>query len=181
MAQPRRRDARSLDRLIDGVAALSSIGGVIAVGLLLAAVLVISEMVFVRYVLRGSAIWQHEFVTYSLIAATFVGAPYVLLRHGHVSVDLVPLYLGARGRLVLAVVAQLVTLAFCAVVAWYGFAFWYEAWGNDWHAETVWGPPLWIPYFAVPLGMGLLTLQALAGLVALLTGRQAPFEGSEPT
>jgi TRAP-type C4-dicarboxylate transport system permease small subunit len=35
---------------------------------------------------------------------------------------------------------------------------------------------LWIPYFALPLGMGLLTLQALAGLLAVVTGREAPFE-----
>ena len=184
MADPvrtRRPRKGALDRLIAAVAALSAAGGVLAVGLLLAAVLVISEMVFVRYVLQGSAIWQHEFVTFSLIAATFVGAPYVLLTRGHVNVDLVPLYLGPRGRLALAIVAQLVTLLFCAVLTWYGFAFWHEAWANDWHAQTVWRPPLWIPYFAVPLGMGLLTLQALAGLVALITGRQAPFEDSALT
>jgi hypothetical protein len=29
--------------------------------------------------------------------------------------------------------------------------------------------------------MGLLTLQALAGLLALITGRQLPFEDREPT
>jgi TRAP-type C4-dicarboxylate transport system permease small subunit len=186
-ARARQREARPgpLDRFIAAVAALSWAGGVLAVGLLLAAVVVISEMVFVRYVLRASAIWQHEFVTYSLIVATFVGAPYVLLTRGHVNVDLLPLYLGERGRLVLAVLAYLVTLLFCAVLTWYGFAFWHEAWVNDWRAETVWRPPLWVPYFAVPLGMGLLSLQALAGLLALLTGRQAPFAGSfesgEPT
>jgi TRAP-type C4-dicarboxylate transport system permease small subunit len=170
-----------LDRLIGAVALLSRAGGVIAVGLLLAGVLVICQMVFVRYVLKASAIWQHEFVTYSLIAATFIGAPYVLLTRGHVNVDLVPLYLGARGRLALAVVASLVTLVFCALLTWYGVAFWYEAWVNDWHAETVWRPPLWVPYFAVPLGMGLMTLQALTGLVALLAGREAPFASGEPT
>jgi TRAP-type C4-dicarboxylate transport system permease small subunit len=170
----------TIDRLIAAVALLSRIGGVIAVALLLAAVLVISQMVFVRYILRASAIWQHEFVTYSLIAATFIGAPYVLLTRGHVNVDLLPIYLGARARLVLAIVAQLVTLVFCAALAWYGYGFWYEAWVNDWHAETVWRPPLWVPYFAVPLGMGLLTLQAVAGLVALLSGREAPFGGSGP-
>jgi TRAP-type C4-dicarboxylate transport system permease small subunit len=170
----------ALDRLIRVVAMLSRAGGVIAVGLLLAAVLVISQMVFVRYILRTSAIWQHEFVTYSLIAATFVGAPYVLLTRGHVNVDLLPLYLGARARLLLAVVAHLVTLAFCALLTWYGFAFWHEAWVNDWHAETVWRPPLWVPYFAVPLGMGLLTLQALAGLVAVVSGRKAPFASGGP-
>jgi TRAP-type C4-dicarboxylate transport system permease small subunit len=100
----------------------------------------------------------------------------VLLTHGHVNVDLVPLYLGPRGRMVLAIVAALVTLAFCGALTWYGAAFWYKAWFNDWHAETVWRPPWWVPYFALPLGMGLLTLQALAGLLAVLTGREAPFE-----
>ena len=171
-----------VDRFIAGVAALSRLGGIAAVALLLAAVLVICQMVFVRYVLQGSAIWQHEFVTFSLIGATFIGAPYVLLARGHVYVDLVPHYLGGRTRFVLALLAGSISLVFCALLAGYGMAFWYQAWINDWHAETVWRPPLWIPYFAVPLGMGLLALQSLAGMVALLTGREAPFAGgSEPT
>lgn len=165
---------RATDRFIRAAALLAEAGGVLAVALLLAAVLVICQMVFVRYVLAASAIWQHEFVTFSLIGATFLGAPYVLLSGGHVNVDLVPHYLGARGRFALAVVARLITLAFCGILAWYGFDFWYEALINDWHAETVWRPPLWIPYFALPLGMGLLVLQCVAEIVALLTGRQAP-------
>jgi TRAP-type C4-dicarboxylate transport system permease small subunit len=174
--RPRARRG-ALDRFIGVVAALSRLGGGAAVALLLAAVLVICHMVFVRYILKGSAIWQHEFVTFSLIGATFIGAPYVLLTRGHVYVDLVPHYLGARARFVFALIAGLVSLAFCLVLAGYGLAFWYQAWANDWHAETVWRPPLWIPYFAVPLGMGLLALQSLAGLLALLTGREAPFAG----
>ena len=170
----------AVDRSIGAVARLSQLGGTVAVGLLLAAVLVICQMVFVRYVLKGSAIWQHEFVTFSLIGATFIGAPYVLLTRGHVYVDLVPHYLGRRARFVLALLAGLISLAFCATVAGYGFAFWYQAWSNDWHAETVWWPPLWVPYFAVPLGMGLLALQAVAQILALLTGREAPFGGPAP-
>jgi TRAP-type C4-dicarboxylate transport system permease small subunit len=169
--------SRAVDRFIDAVALVSRLGGGVAVGLLLAAVLVICQMVFVRYVLQGSAIWQHEFVTFSLIGATFIGAPYVLLTQGHVYVDLVPHYLGGRARFALGLLAGAITLVFCALLAGYGFVFWYQAWSNDWHAETVWRPPLWVPYFAVPLGMGLLALQALAGIVALLTGREAPFGG----
>jgi TRAP-type C4-dicarboxylate transport system permease small subunit len=171
-----------VDRIIGAAAWLSQAGGIAAAGLLLSAVLVICQMVFVRYVLQGSAIWQHEFATFSLIGATFIGAPYVLLTHGHVNVDLLPIYLGARGRFALALLAALISLAFCIVLVWYGFGFWYQSYVENWHAQTVWRPPLWIPYFAVPLGMGLLALQYVAEILALLTGRRAPFAtGDEPT
>lgn len=172
----------ALDRFIGAVATVSQLGGIAAVALLLAAVLVICQMVFMRYVLQASAVWQHEFVTFSLIGATFIGAPYVLLTRGHVNVDLLPVYLGSRGRFVLALLAALISLIFCLILTWYGFAFWYQSYVENWHAQTVWRPPLWIPYFAVPLGMGLLSLQYVADILALVTGRQSPFSsGAEPT
>jgi TRAP-type C4-dicarboxylate transport system permease small subunit len=172
----------AVDRFIGIVAWLSRLGGIAAAALLLAAVLVVCQMVFVRYVLQGSAIWQHEFATFSLIGATFIGAPYVLLTHGHVNVDLLPLYLGPRGRLALALVAALISLTFCIILGWYGWKFWYQSYVEDWHAQTVWRPPLWVPYAAVPLGMGVLALQYVAEILALVTGRQAPFGGgAEPT
>jgi TRAP-type C4-dicarboxylate transport system permease small subunit len=87
----------------------------------------------------------------------------------------VPLYLGARGRHALALAALLLSLAFCTLLAVYGFAFWYQAFANDWRSESVWRPPLWIPYGALPLGMGLLALQCLAEILALLSGRRQPF------
>ena len=31
-------------------------------------------MVFIRYVLNENTIWQTDFVTFSLVAATFIGA-----------------------------------------------------------------------------------------------------------
>jgi TRAP-type C4-dicarboxylate transport system permease small subunit len=167
----------ALDRFISVVAWLSRLGGIGAVALLLAAVLVICQMVFVRYVLQGSAIWQHEFATFSLICATFIGAPYVLLTHGHVNVDLLPVYLGPRGRFALALLAALISLTFCIILGWYGFGFWYQSYVEDWHAQTVWRPPLWVPYLAVPLGMGLLSLQYVAEILALVTRRQAPAGG----
>lgn len=180
MPEERRASRGPVDRFIAVVARVSQLCGVVAVALLLAAVLVVGELVVVRYLLRQSAIWQHEFVTFSLIGATFIGSPYVLLTRGHVNVDLLPLYLGRRGRFALALLASLIGLAFCALLAWEGFWFWYEAFVNDWHAQTVWRPPLWVPYFAVPLGMGLLSLQWVANIVALLTGREPPF-GIAPT
>ena len=159
---------------------LSRLTGVISAALLLAAVAAVCHLVFVRYVLNESAIWQHEFVTFSVIGATLLGSPYVLLKRGHVNVDLLPHYLGHRGKMALALFASLASFLFCAVLTYYGYTFWHESWANDWRAETVWAPPLWIPYAAIPLGFGLTALQYLADILALLTGQDLPFSGVNP-
>jgi TRAP-type C4-dicarboxylate transport system permease small subunit len=39
----------------------------------------------------------------------------------------------------------------------------------------VWRARLWIPYLAMPVGLGLLVLQYFAELICLLTGRTPPF------
>jgi len=62
----------------------------IAASLIAGAVIVVCEMVFVRYLLNYNTIWQTDFTIYSLVAATFIGSPYVLLTRGHVNVDVLP-------------------------------------------------------------------------------------------
>jgi TRAP-type C4-dicarboxylate transport system permease small subunit len=151
---------------------------VIAAALLLAAVAAVCHLVFVRYVLNASAIWQHEFVTFAVIGATLIGSPYVLLKRGHVNVDLLPLYLGRRGKKALALLAAVLSFFFCAVVTYYGWSFWHEAWVNDWRFSSVWAPPKWVPYAAIPLGFGLTALQYLADILAILIGRDMPFSSS---
>ena len=96
-----------MDAFIGAVRALSRASGVVSVLLLFAAVLAVNHLVILRYVLNASAIWQYEFVTYSLIGATIIGSPYVLMTRGHVTVDLLPLYLGPRLRFALALFAAI--------------------------------------------------------------------------
>src|SRR5207237_3826886 len=96
---------------------LSQVCGVFAALLIALAVLVVCEMVFVRYVLNHNTIWQTDFVTWSLVAATFIGSPYVLMTRGHVNVDVLPLHLGQRKRWWLALASIVMSLAFCIVLA----------------------------------------------------------------
>jgi TRAP-type C4-dicarboxylate transport system permease small subunit len=42
-------------------------------------------------------------------------------------------------------------------------------------SDTMWRARLWIPYSALPIGLGLLTLQCLADLMGLVSGREPPF------
>ncbi len=126
--------------IIRVIRGLSTLGGIAAVCLLLLALAAVCHLVFVRYVLGASAIWQHETVSFSLIGATFLGAPYVLMTKGHVNVDLLDHYVNAGARRALGIAASLVTAAFCGLIAWLSYGWWWEAWAGDWHNETVWAP-----------------------------------------
>lgn len=164
-----------IDTFIRFVAFISRLCGIVAGGMIVVSVLVVCQMVFIRYALEGSVVWQTEFVTYLLIAATLVGSPYVLLTKGHVNVDLLPMYLGHRSRMVMAYFSAVISLTFCVLAAWTGFEEWYEAWDNNWLSDTLWEVRLWIPYAAMPVGFGILALQYVADLLSLATGRESPF------
>ena len=149
------------------VSTASRVGGLFAILLIGAAALIVSEMVFLRYVLNASTIWQTEFVTYALVAATFLGSPYVLMEKGHVNIDILPNVSGPRVRLALEIASGAVGLTFCLLFAWSGWHHFYEAWSNDWTTDTVWAPTLWILLLPIPLGVGLLCFQYVAELIKL--------------
>jgi TRAP-type C4-dicarboxylate transport system permease small subunit len=164
-----------MDHFIRGVRLLSQACGIFAAALTALSVVVVCHMVFVRYVLNETTIWQTDFVTFSLVAATFIGAPYVLLTKGHVNVDLLPLYLGLRARWWLALIAIAISFGFALVMTVLTIQFWHEAWESNWRSESMWRARLWIPYMAMPVGLSVLTLQYLVDLINLLTGREPPF------
>ena len=146
-----------------------------AAGLIALGVIVVCEMVFLRYVLNQNTIWQTDFVTWSLVAATFVGSPYLLLTRGHVNVDVLPLHLGYRARWWLALASIVMSLGFSVVLAVLTARFWLEAWEQRWVSDTMWRARLWIPYSSMPIGLGILTLQYVADLYCLVAGREPPF------
>ena len=154
---------------------LSRLCGIVAASMLFISVVVVCHMVVIRYILGQSSVWQTEFVTYLLIAATFVGSPYVLMTRGHVFVELVPMSLGPRLRYYLALFAYSTAVLFCILVAWVGWELFYEAWDNQWYSDTVWEVRLWIPYLAMPIGFGILSLQYLVDIINVVLGRDVPF------
>ena len=147
-----------------------------AAAMIVTAALVVCQMVFLRYALGESTIWQTEFVSYILIAAVFLGSPYVLILRGHVSIGLLPLYLSHKPRMALAWFTMLVSFAFCLLMAWLGGQLAREAHAGGWRSESVWEPRLWLPYLSIPLGMGLLALQYVVEMLRLWTRQADPFD-----
>lgn len=161
--------------VLRAIGLLSLLSGIAAAGLIVASVAVTCQMIFIRFVLNGSTIWQTEGVTYMMIAATMLGLPYVQYLRGHVNVDLLPLMMPPAARRVLAFVVLGLTLAVCGVMFWDGYLFWYEAWDWGETSNSPWNPKLWVPYLALPVGFGLYALQLAADTFALLARIEEPF------
>jgi len=168
-----------MDAYIRVVTFLSRVAGVVAAFLMALAVFVICDMVIERYILNRTTIWQIDVVTYAIVAATFIGSAYVLMTRGHVNVDVLPMHVDARTRYWLAVMTSILGLGFVAVLFVLTTLYWYQAWSQNWHSDTVWRAPLWVPYFSMPIGLGILVLQYIADLVCVVTGRTSPFGISE--
>src|ERR1700690_249817 len=105
-----------MDAYIRAVNFLSRVARVVAALFIGLAVLVICDIVVERYLLNLTTIWQLDVVTYSVVAATFVGSAYVLMTKGHVNVEILPLYIPARARFWLALFTMLLGLAFCVLL-----------------------------------------------------------------
>jgi len=162
------------------VAALSTVAGVVSAGMIVAAVAITCQMIFIRFVLNGSTVWQTEAVIYLAIAATLIGLPYVQRLRGHVNVDLVAISLNPRARYVMAIFTLSLSIAIVSVMLFYGWDFWHLAFERNWKSDTVWGVRLWIPYAALPIGFALFLLQLIADLTAIILGIDKPF-GLEDT
>ena len=157
------------------VAALSTLAGWCSAAMIVIAVFITCQMIFIRFVLNGSTVWQTEAVIYLVVAATLIGLPYVQRLRGHVNVDLVPLALPNGARKILCYVTLSVSILIVGVMVFYGYEYWHFAWERGWRSDTVWGVRLWIPYLSIPIGFGLLMLQLIADLVAVILGIDKPF------
>lgn len=160
---------------VAAVHAASRLLGVVAAALILLSIGVICQMVFIRAVLGESSIWQTEWVTFAIIAATFLGAPYILLTRGHVAVDVVPLMVSTPARHALHFIGMAVALVFCGFFLWASVPWWWDTFQSGQTTPSIWRPRAWIIYLPVPLGLALLCLQLLAEIYMVAARRELPF------
>ncbi|MHB0851192.1 TRAP transporter small permease subunit [Stutzerimonas nitrititolerans] len=171
-------------RFISAIEALSRLGGVSAVFLLIIAMVVMCQMILMRYLFRAPTIWQTEVVVFAATAAIFIGAPYVLLKKGHVGVDVIELMLSAPNRRRMQCLGAVLGLMFCVLMSVASGIYVYEAWEGGWTTPTIAAIPLWIPATPMLVGFGLLCLQYVVELMKLFRpelGVPEPQKAEAPT
>ena len=70
--------------------------GVFAAGCLFLSIVIITELVFERYLFKNAITWQTELVTMLLVASTFIGSAYVLSVKGHVNMEYLYTFLSKK-------------------------------------------------------------------------------------
>lgn len=148
--------------------------------------------VIFRYVLNGNILWALELTVFMFAWMVLVGASYGVKKHFHIGVDVVINLAPAGLRKTFAMIAVLSCLMFSIsllIGSWnYWLPFitdraWYETedipmpeilqFLSDWfnEGERYERLPRFIPYFALPLGMAMMTFRFIQLTWQIMTGK----------
>jgi TRAP-type C4-dicarboxylate transport system permease small subunit len=141
---------------------------------LLAASIVLTYSVIVRYFLKISTDWQDEMSVFLIIGAVFMSAAAIQARRGHVAIEAIVGLLPPAVNRVRQIAVDIASLVFCGFFAWKSWILLEEAIVENFHSGSTWGPPLWIPYSLMTVGMTLLGIQLLVQIVDELRRGGAP-------
>ncbi len=148
--------------------------------------------VIFRYVFNDNFLWALELTVFMFAWMVLVGASYGVKKHFHIGVDVIINMVSEPKRKILALLAAAGCLAFSILLLvgswnyWYPFVTeraWYETddipmpemfqfladWLNE--GERYEKLPRFIPYFALPLGMALLTFRFVQITWQIATGK----------
>lgn len=141
---------------------------------ILFACLSITWAVIGRGLFGMNTIWELEASVYILIYAAFLGLSYSDRCGSQIAIDMIRERFTGRARLVYRSVLDLVALVLFSLVFWSSLGMFHNAWVTGWTSMSLWGPPLWIPYLAIPIGTAIIIPNLIVDILIRLHGHAAP-------
>ena len=142
--------------------------------------------VFSRYVLNHPTVWAWELIVQIWGLMLMACGGYCYWKGGFVRVDVAYNNFPQKMKYTIGIVTAILALVCMALVFKFGWNLFYASFQRNERISSVWGSPMWTIRFWVPLGSGLMFLQAISELiknVGALTGKiqiaAAPDEVSE--
>jgi TRAP-type C4-dicarboxylate transport system permease small subunit len=150
--------------LLRATNALLAVLRVAAGAMLIASVAINFANIIGRYFLSTSLAWAEEAMLFLMIGCVFLGAPPVAWLGRHIRMDVVISALPPRARAVFELIADLVTIATCIMLAIFAWPVITMLGELDERSETA-NIPLAIPQAVVPLGLLLMALLIAVRLI----------------
>src|SRR5436309_9372602 len=141
---------------------------------LIAACAILSYSVLSRALFHAANYWQDEAAVFLLVGATFMTAAYVQQNRGHIGIEAFVGLLPPLANRIRLWLVDAVTFLFCAFFAWKSWTLAHEAYVDGQVSNSMWSPPLAIPYSLMALGMSLLCVQILVQLALPFAGARRP-------
>src|ERR1700740_3069371 len=136
----------------------NSIIVVLAAIALIAACAILSYSVLGRALFHSANYWQDEAAVFLLVGATFMTAAYVQGQRGHIGIEAFVGLLPPMVNRIRLWLGEVASLLFCAFFTWKSWTLAQEAYSDGQVSNSMWSPPLAIPYGLMALGMTLLCL-----------------------
>jgi TRAP-type C4-dicarboxylate transport system permease small subunit len=137
---------------------------------LIAACGVLSYSVLGRALFHSANYWQDEAAVFLLVGATFMTSAYVQSQRGHIGIEAFVGLLSPLANRIRLWLVDVASLLFCAFFAWKSWTLAHEAWVDGQVSNSMWSPPLAIPYGLMACGMTLLCVQILLQIAIPLSG-----------
>ena len=154
---------RGAARLADGIESFIDAVGRAASWLTFVLALVMGANVLLRYGFSIGRIWAQELEWHLLVPIVLIGMSYAL-RHGeHVRVDVLFARMSPRAKLVVDLVAALLSMAFAVAVILLSIPYVMQSWSIGEGSANPGGiDERWIVKALIPVGFALLFVQSLA-------------------
>lgn len=117
--------------------------------------------VVARYVFLQPTIWAADLSEYGLLWATFLAAPWVLRKGGHVRVEVLIDMLGPRWQRRIGLTVSIIAAVACGILAWRSGLTAYGYFEKGQMIARIWQIPRFLPYLAIPVGSALLSTEFL--------------------
>lgn len=137
---------------------------------MIAACVVLSDSVLGRALFQSPNYWQDEAAVFLLVGTAFMTSAYVQQQRGHIGIEAFVGLLSPLANRIRLWLVDVASLAFCTFFAWKSWTLTYEAWDDGQVSNSMWSPPLDIPYGLMALGMTLLCVQILLQLIVPIAG-----------
>lgn len=130
--------------------------------------------VFSRYVLNHPTIWAWELIVQIWGLMLMACGGYCYWKGGFVRVDVAYNNFPQKMKYVIGIITAILALLCMALIFKFGWDMFYTSFLRNERISSVWGSPMWTIRFWVPLGSGLMFLQAVSELIkniAALAGK----------